>query len=96
MKANSGWVSREMKDFFRELLLSRKVFEYRDNLLYPVVITSTDIKEHFIDDQFLYSLDLEYDRAYRDFFFSKFIVIPLIIPVFGSVYDDDYDLDDYS
>ena len=93
MKTNSGWVSREMKDFFREMLLSRQVFELKDNLLYPIVITNQSIKEHFIDNEYLYSLDLEYDRAYRDFFFSRFNVG--LFPVLVRFYCDDYE-DNYS
>jgi len=93
LKANSGWVSREMKDYLRELMLSHQVFEYKDGLLYPVVIINESIKEHFIDDEYLYSLDLEYDRAYRDFFFSK---LPLsFYYVLIKFYSDDYE-DSYS
>ena len=87
MKTNSGWVTREIKDWFRELLLSKEVYEYKDNLLYPVIIANESIKEHLIDDQYLYSLDLEYQRAYRDFFFSK---LPVIIPVLSRNYCSAY------
>ena len=87
LKTNSGWVSREMKDYFRDFLLSKEVYEYKDNLLFPVIITNDAIKEHLVDDQYLYSLDLEYERAYRDFFFSK---IPVIILPLGRNYCDAY------
>jgi len=70
MITNSGWISLEMKDYLRDMLLSRQVFEIKDNLLYPIVITNNQVKEYFIDGKYLYSLDLEYDRAYRDFFFQ--------------------------
>ena len=70
MITNSGWISQEMKDYLRDMLLSRQVFEIKDNLLYPIVITNNQVKEYFIDGKYLYSLDLEYDRAYRDFFFQ--------------------------
>jgi hypothetical protein len=93
MVTNSGWISREMKDYLREMLLSRQVFEYKDDLLYPIVITTNSVKEHFIDDEYLYSLELEYDRAYRDFFFSRFD--PWMIFLSGSQYCDEYS-DDYS
>jgi len=93
MKTNSGWVSREMKDYFRDMVLSHQVFEYKDGLLYPIVIINEAIKEHFIDNEYLYSLDLEYDRAYRDFFFSK---LPLtLFQILDRFYSDDYD-DNYS
>jgi hypothetical protein len=68
--ANSGWITKEVKNYLRDLMLSKQVFEYKDGLLYPVIITSDKIKEHFVDNVYLYNLDIEYDRAYRDFFFQ--------------------------
>jgi hypothetical protein len=70
LKCNSGWISRETKDYLRELLLSKQVFEYKDKCLYPVVITNDKVKEFFTDDEHLYSIEIDYDRAYRDFFFQ--------------------------
>ncbi len=71
MKTSSGWVSREMKEYLRELLLSRKVYEIKDGLLYPVIITNQKISSFLKDGEYLYSLELEYDRAYSDFFFQN-------------------------
>ena len=94
MKTNSGWVPGEMKDYFREILLSREVFEYKDDLLYPVVITNDSLKEFFKDGEYLYSLDLEYDRAWRDIFFSKLsAVLSVPVPAPQSYYSDDYSTD---
>ncbi len=87
MVTNSGWVTKEIKDWLREMLLSKQVYEYKDDLLYPIIITNESIKEHLIDDQFLYSLDLQYQRAYRDFFFSK---LPVVLPVLGRDYCSSY------
>jgi len=93
MMANTGWIDREMKDYLREMLLSRQVFEYKDGLLYPIVITTNSVKEHFVDDIYLYSLEVEYDRAYRDFFFSRFN--PWMIFSIGRTYCEEYS-EDYS
>jgi hypothetical protein len=93
MITSSGWISRQMKDYLREMLLSRQVFEYKDGLLYPIVITTNSVKEHFVDDEYLYSLELEYDRAYRDFFFSRFN--PFMSFSLHLCYCDEYS-DDYS
>ncbi|MDP1624114.1 MAG: hypothetical protein Q8M08_17460 [Bacteroidales bacterium] len=71
MKCNSGWISRETKDYLRELLLSQQVFEYREKSLFPLIITNDMIKEFFKDDEYLYDLEIDYDRAYRDFFFQS-------------------------
>ena len=70
MTTNTGWVSREMKDYLREMLLSAQAFELKNNLLYPIVITTNQAKEYFMDGRYLYNLDIDYDRAYRDFFFQ--------------------------
>ena len=71
MKCNSGWISREMKDYLRDLFLSKEVYEYKDNGLYPVIITTDKTKEFFLDGEYLYNIDIEYDRAYKDVFYSK-------------------------
>ena len=71
LRVNSGWVTKEMKDYFRELLLSKEVYELIDDQIFPVIITTDKSKEHLVDDQYLYNLEIEYDRAYRDFFFQN-------------------------
>jgi hypothetical protein len=84
LKCNTGWITWETKDYLRELLLSKQVFEYKrggsgsgdmssdpgNASLYPVIITNDKMKEYFADDQYLYDLEISYDRAYRDFFFQ--------------------------
>jgi hypothetical protein len=70
MKCNTGWITRETKDYLRELLLSKQVFEYKNGSLFPVIITNDKMKEYFADNQYLYDLEISYDRAYRDFFFQ--------------------------
>ncbi|MCX6305537.1 MAG: hypothetical protein NT040_11265 [Bacteroidetes bacterium] len=71
MKVNSGWISHETKDYLRELLLSKQVFEYKDRCLYPVIITNDKMKLYFKDDEYLYDIEIDYDRCYRDFFFQS-------------------------
>lgn len=71
LKVNSGWLTRELKDFMRELLLSRQVFEYTENGLFPVIITNDKMKSFFQDNDYLFDIEIDYDRAYRDFFFQS-------------------------
>ena len=69
MKCNSGWISYEKKDYLREMLLSKQVFEYVAGNLYPIIITNDKISQYFRDDEYLFNIEIDYDRAYRDFFF---------------------------
>ena len=70
-KVNSGWLTLEQKDYLRELLLSTQVFEYKDSTLFPIIITNDKMKQYFKDDEYLYDIEIDYDRAYRDFFFQS-------------------------
>ena len=71
LKVNSGWLTQELKDYMRELLLSKQVFEYTANGLFPVIITNDKMKSFFQDNDYLYDIEIDYDRAYRDFFFQS-------------------------
>ncbi len=71
LKVNSGWLTQELKDYMRELLLSKQVFEYTITGLFPVIITNDKMKSFFQDNQYLYDIEIDYDRAYRDFFFQS-------------------------
>ncbi len=71
MQVNSGWISHDTKDYLRELLLSRQVFEYKDRGLFPVIITNDKMKQYFKDGEYLYDIEINYDRAHRDFFFQS-------------------------
>lgn len=70
LKASSGWVSAEMKNYLRDMLLSKEIYEALDDLLFPVVITSAKIESYFNDGETLYSITIEYSRAWADRFFS--------------------------
>jgi hypothetical protein len=70
LNCNSGWITAETKDYLRDLLLSKQVFEYKDKSLFPIIITNDKMKSFFSDNEYLYDLEIRYDRAYRDFFFQ--------------------------
>jgi len=68
--ANSGWISKEQHDACRDLLLSTECYEILDDLLFPVVITSTRIKSFEKDGEYLFNIEVEYERAYNDQFYT--------------------------
>jgi hypothetical protein len=70
VKASSGWVSKEMKNFLREFMLSNEIYEIIDGKFYPVVITSKKTSL-FKDRDNNYALEFEYSRAYSDTSFTK-------------------------
>ena len=69
-KANTGWITQEQNDSFRDLLLTTECYEILDNLLFPVVISTTRIKKYEKDGVYLYSIDVEYERAYNDQYYT--------------------------
>ena len=69
-KANSGFVSKEVKEYFREFLLTTEAYEVVQGLLFPIVLKSAKINPFSKDGDYLYNLELEYDRAYNDQYFS--------------------------
>ncbi len=72
-KANSGWVSREVKNYLRELLLSTEAYETIGKELFPIVIKTAKVASFLKDGEYLYNLEIEYERAYQDRFFSSHI-----------------------
>ena len=67
---NTGWISQQQNNSFRDLLLTTECYEILDDLLFPVVITSTKIKSFEKDGEYLFNLEVEYERAYNDHFFT--------------------------
>jgi hypothetical protein len=68
-KASTGWLTMDEKNWLRDLMLSKEVYEIEGENLIPVVISS---KKAFIskDKENLYSLEFEYQKAYTDEFYS--------------------------
>lgn len=62
---NSGWLTREEMDLYRELLLSREVYEIIDGLVIPIHITS-DSSVINDDQSNLRSIQMRYNYAYND------------------------------
>jgi hypothetical protein len=69
-KANSGWISREVKNYLRELLLSTEAYETIGKELFPIVIKTAKVASFLKDGEYLYNLEIEYERAYQNSFFS--------------------------
>ena len=57
------------------MLLSKEVYEFVGTNLFPVLITSTKVASFLKDGEYLFNLELEYQRAYKDEYFS-----PLVLP----------------
>ncbi len=69
-KGNIGFVSKATKDWLEELMMSDDVYELKGDLVFPVVIISKKVFQH-TDDETLFDLELEYQRAYTDNHFSN-------------------------
>jgi hypothetical protein len=69
-KANSGWITLEEKNCLRELLLSLEAYEQIGKELFQIVIKSAKITPFLKDGEYLYNLEIEYERSYQNSFFS--------------------------
>ena len=69
-KADSGFISKEMRDYMREFLITTESYEVVQGLLFPIVLKSVKISPFSTDSVYLYNVQLEYDRAYNDQYFS--------------------------
>ena len=83
-KANSGWISLEEKNCLRELLLSLEAFEQIGKELFQIVVKSAKITPFLKDGEYLYNLEIEYERSYQNSFFSVHVpessANPVILP----------------
>jgi len=69
-KMDSGFVTQQMRDYFREFLLTTECYEVIQGLLFPMVLKSVKISPFSTDGVYLYNLQVEYERAYNDQYFS--------------------------
>jgi hypothetical protein len=83
-KANSGWVSLYEKNCLRELLLSTEAYEQIGEELFQIVVTSAKVTPFLKDGEYLYNLEIEYERSYQNSFFSAHVpkssANPIILP----------------
>ena len=83
-KANSGWISLEEKNCLRELLLSTEAYEQIGKELFQIVVKSAKITPFLKDGEYLYNLEIEYDRSYQNSFYSVHIpessANPIVLP----------------
>ena len=69
-KGSSGWVSKSSLEFLREMMLSPEVYEIVSEKPLRVNITTKKTSKYLKDGDYLYNLDIEYQRAYTDNFYS--------------------------
>jgi hypothetical protein len=83
-KANSGWITQEEKNCLRELLLSTEAYQQIGKELFQIVVRSAKITPFLKDGEYLYNLEIEYERAYENSFFSVHMpessANPVILP----------------
>ncbi|MCX6240679.1 MAG: hypothetical protein NTX43_02590, partial [Bacteroidetes bacterium] len=72
-KANSGWISLGEKNCLRELLLSTEGYEQIGKELFQIVMKSAKVTPFLKDGEYLYNLEIEYERSYQNSFFSVHI-----------------------
>jgi hypothetical protein len=69
-KSNSGWITQEEKNCLRELMLSTEAYEQIGGELFQVIIRSAKINPFLKDGEYLYNLEIEYERSYQNSYFS--------------------------
>ena len=79
-KANSGWISLQEKNCLRELLLSPEIYEQIGSELFAAVVKSAKITPFFKSGEYLYNLEIEYERSYQNTFFSVHVPRGTAIP----------------
>ncbi|MEI6683766.1 MAG: hypothetical protein WCO44_14105 [Bacteroidota bacterium] len=83
-KANSGWISLQEKNCLRELLLSREIYEQIGKEFFPVMVKSAKITPFLKSGEYLYNLEIEYERSYQNAYFSVHVpespAIPVVLP----------------
>lgn len=75
---NTGWLTLSERNWLRELLLSEEVYEIMGDYKFPVIITD-EKREFRDDDNYLYSLEINYKFAFKDPVFSgDYTSMPLL------------------
>lgn len=69
-KANSGWISLAEKNCLRELLLSTEAYEQIGKELFQIVVKTAKVTPFLKDGEYLFNLEIEYERAYENSFYS--------------------------
>lgn len=62
---NTGWLTFVQRNWLRELLLSGEVYEIISGYKFPIMITD-EKRELRDDDNYLYSLEINYKYAFKD------------------------------
>ena len=70
-KGSSGWVSHKTMDVLRDMMLSPEVYEIVNEKPLRISITTKKTSKYLKDGEYLYNLDIEYQRAYQDNFYSN-------------------------
>ena len=83
-KANSGWVSKEEKNCLRELLITTESYEQIGLELFPILVKTGKVTPFFKAGEYLYNLEIEYERSYQNSFFSVHVppgsAVPVVVP----------------
>jgi hypothetical protein len=62
---NTGWISRGVKNWLRELFVSQQAYEIINGYKFPIIITN-DKNELFDDDTYLQDVKIEYKYSFKD------------------------------
>lgn len=88
MKVNSGWLTSDQANWFQDFLLSDDVFEIKNDILYPVVITSQSGPKKTDEQSPAYFVEFEYEYCAHDTTYAKSIE-----PLTGGDFNEDYNPD---
>ncbi len=65
-KVNSGFVSEEMNETFRQLLLSERVWQYKNEIFTPLNVSSSSIEYKSRQKDRLINYEIEFDYAFNE------------------------------
>lgn len=65
-KVNSGFVSEEMNETFRQLLLSERVWQYKNEIFTPLNVSSSTIEYKTRQKDRLINYEIEFDYAFNE------------------------------
>jgi len=67
---NSGWITKDERNWIRDLLLSKEVYLIQNNMLQAHVVLSEEILRHK-DNEYLYAISVKLQRSLADNYFSN-------------------------
>ncbi|HNQ82476.1 MAG TPA: hypothetical protein PKM34_02465 [Bacteroidales bacterium] len=88
-QVSSGFISRSMKNWLRELMLSEEVFEIIGDYRFPILIQNEQV-ENIDDQETIYEVDIKYKYAFKNPKYSELSnTMPLLAENLNALLNED-------